>query len=93
MYVVAIIAAAGQGRRFGGAMPKQLVEIGGRTLLQRSVDAFAQSDRVSEILVAAPAGAGPEFTAALDGHGKPLRAVPGGERRQDSVANAFDAVP
>ena len=93
MYVVAIIAAGGQGRRFGAATPKQLVAVGGRTLLQRSVDAFARCDRVREIIVAAPPEAGGEFTAGLDSGGKPLRSVTGGARRQDSVANAFDAVP
>ncbi len=93
MYVVAIIAAAGQGRRFGSAQPKQLVRIGGRTLLERSVEAFARCARVDELIVATPAGAGPEFIEGLDAHGKTLRAVPGGNRRQDSVANAFDAAP
>ena len=93
MYVVAIIAAAGQGRRFGSALPKQLVRVGGRTLLERSVDAFARCPRVNELIVATPPGAGSSFTAGLAGCGKPLRAVAGGTRRQDSVANAFDAAP
>lgn len=93
MYVVAIIAAAGQGRRFGSAQPKQLIEVGGRTLLQRSVEAFARSPRVAEVIVATPPAAGAEFIAGLETFGKPLRAVAGGERRQDSVANAFDASP
>ncbi|MBI2219736.1 MAG: 2-C-methyl-D-erythritol 4-phosphate cytidylyltransferase [Acidobacteria bacterium] len=95
MYVVAIIAAAGEGRRFGAAVPKQFARVGGRTLLERSVAAFARCDRVNEIIVAGPAGAGPELMAGLEGcaGGKTLRAVAGGARRQDSVANAFDATP
>jgi 2-C-methyl-D-erythritol 4-phosphate cytidylyltransferase/2-C-methyl-D-erythritol 2,4-cyclodiphosphate synthase len=95
MYVVAIIAAAGEGRRFGAAVPKQLVRVAGRTLLERSVAAFARCDRVNEIIVATPAGAGPGFLAGLAeaAGGKPVRAVAGGARRQDSVANAFDAAP
>jgi 2-C-methyl-D-erythritol 4-phosphate cytidylyltransferase/2-C-methyl-D-erythritol 2,4-cyclodiphosphate synthase len=95
MYVVAIIAAAGQGRRFGSAVPKQLVRVGGRSLLERSVDAFARCSAVDEIIVAAPADAGSEFVDSLKGAaaGKKLHAVAGGERRQDSVANAFDATP
>jgi len=91
MHVVAIIAAAGQGRRFGSARPKQLIQVAGRTLLQRSVEAFARCPRVDELIVATPPGAGPNFTAGLESFGKPLRSVEGGERRQDSVANAFDA--
>lgn len=95
MYVVAIIAAAGQGRRFGSGMPKQLVRVGGQTLLERSVAAFASSARVDELIVARPVDAGPGFTEGLErvAAGKPLRVVAGGARRQDSVANAFDAAP
>ncbi len=93
MYVVAIIAAAGTGRRFGSAQPKQLVRVGGRTLLERSVEAFARSPRVDEVIVAAPPGADASFAAALPSCGKPVRAIEGGARRQDSVANAFDAAP
>jgi 2-C-methyl-D-erythritol 4-phosphate cytidylyltransferase/2-C-methyl-D-erythritol 2,4-cyclodiphosphate synthase len=91
MHVVAIIAAGGQGRRFGSSRPKQLIQVGGRTLLQRSVDAFARCPRVNELIVATPPGCDADFTAGLDALGKPLQLVQGGERRQDSVANAFDA--
>jgi 2-C-methyl-D-erythritol 4-phosphate cytidylyltransferase/2-C-methyl-D-erythritol 2,4-cyclodiphosphate synthase len=93
MYVVAIIAAAGLGRRFGSAQPKQLIQVGGRTLLQRSVDAFARSARVAELIVAIPREGPADFAAGLETFGKPLRTVAGGGRRQDSVANAFDAAP
>jgi 2-C-methyl-D-erythritol 4-phosphate cytidylyltransferase/2-C-methyl-D-erythritol 2,4-cyclodiphosphate synthase len=92
MYVVAIIAAAGQGRRFGSDAPKQLARLGGRTLLQRSIDAFARSDRVNEIIVATPAEAPAGFATSLQAS-VPIKTVRGGDRRQDSVANAFDAVP
>jgi 2-C-methyl-D-erythritol 4-phosphate cytidylyltransferase/2-C-methyl-D-erythritol 2,4-cyclodiphosphate synthase len=93
MHVVAIIAAAGQGRRFGSRQPKQLVRVAGRTLLERSVETFARNARVSELIVATPPGTAEQFTARLDGRGKPLTVVTGGARRQDSVANAFAAVP
>ena len=93
MYVVAIIAAAGEGRRFGSARPKQLIQVGGQTLLQRSVAAFARSSRVNEIIVATPRDLATDLAGGLNSFGKPLRAVAGGARRQDSVANAFDAAP
>src|SRR5512143_1731940 len=92
MRVAAIIAAAGQGRRFGSAVPKQLLSVGGRTLLERSVDAFAACRLVNEIVVALPAGLQADLTARFAGAAKPVRTVNGGERRQDSVANAFDAI-
>lgn len=94
MHVTAIIAAAGEGRRLGAALPKQLLDIGGRTILERSVAAFADHDRVDEVIVVLPAAlaaAPPEWLAASRPAPR-LRIVAGGERRQDSVANAFDRV-
>lgn len=91
MHVVAVIAAAGRGRRLGGGRPKQLLELGGRSLLQRSVDAFDRSPRVAEIVVAVPADLATSGALSLAGT-KPCRIVAGGARRQDSVANGFDAV-
>ena len=92
MHVTAIIAAGGSGRRLGAAVPKQLLEIGGRTILERSVEAFASHPRVTDVIVALPPdlmAAPPVWLAALP----EVRCVAGGARRQDSVAAAFDSVP
>jgi 2-C-methyl-D-erythritol 4-phosphate cytidylyltransferase/2-C-methyl-D-erythritol 2,4-cyclodiphosphate synthase len=105
MHVTAIIAAGGRGQRFGASQPKQLISVGGRPILERSVEAFASHPSVHAIVVALPqalvddppAYLRPATAAALrEGNGvawrgKPLRIVTGGERRQDSVANAFRA--
>jgi 2-C-methyl-D-erythritol 4-phosphate cytidylyltransferase / 2-C-methyl-D-erythritol 2,4-cyclodiphosphate synthase len=93
MFVSAIIAAGGRGRRLAAAgVPKQLLEIGGRSLLQRSVEAFLDCDRVHEIVVVVPSKLAEAPPPYLGGAAKPLRVVVGGERRQDSVANGFAAV-
>ncbi len=92
MRVVAIIAAGGRGARLGRAVPKQLVEIGGRSILQRSIDAFEAGGRVGEIIVAAPREWVADAPKYARGGRTPLRLVAGGDRRQDSVANAFDTV-
>jgi len=92
MYVAAIVAAGGSGRRFGGARPKQLIDVAGRTVLERSVRAFLDHPRVDEVVVALPADLASSPPAFLGGAPKPLRVVAGGERRQDSVANAFAAI-
>lgn len=92
MHVTAIIAAGGRGARFGGARPKQLLTLGGRPILQRSIDAFVASDRVSDMIVALPAELAAHPPAYLRGAAKPIDIVEGGERRQDSVANAFARV-
>jgi 2-C-methyl-D-erythritol 4-phosphate cytidylyltransferase / 2-C-methyl-D-erythritol 2,4-cyclodiphosphate synthase len=94
MHVTAIIAAGGSGRRLGASVPKQLLDVGGRTLLERSIEAFRSHPAVDEVIVAVPAdmlAAPPSCLAWLDG-ARDVRLVAGGERRQDSVANAFAAV-
>ena len=37
---IALIPAAGTGSRFGAGKPKQYVEIGGKTVLQHTLDTF-----------------------------------------------------
>jgi 2-C-methyl-D-erythritol 4-phosphate cytidylyltransferase / 2-C-methyl-D-erythritol 2,4-cyclodiphosphate synthase len=90
MHVTAIIAAGGAGRRLGASVPKQLLDIGGRTMLAQSVRAFTSHVRVTDVIVVLPPGvseSGPD-AASIPG----ARVVTGGARRQDSVANGFDAV-
>jgi 2-C-methyl-D-erythritol 4-phosphate cytidylyltransferase/2-C-methyl-D-erythritol 2,4-cyclodiphosphate synthase len=90
--VAAIIAAGGQGRRLGAGTPKQLLTLGGRTILERSIAPFVSHPRVSDILVALPpevVASPPSFLASLAPR---VRLVAGGARRQDSVARAFDAI-
>ncbi len=91
MHVTAIIAAGGAGRRLGAAVPKQMLEIGGRTILERSVTAFTSHPRVTEVIVALPAELAAAPPAWLRQHDS-VRVVEGGARRQDSVAAAFDRV-
>jgi 2-C-methyl-D-erythritol 4-phosphate cytidylyltransferase/2-C-methyl-D-erythritol 2,4-cyclodiphosphate synthase len=90
MHVTAIIAAGGAGRRLGAGRPKQLLDIGGRTMLERSTAAFAGHPRVSDVIVVLPSlGEDSDGEPAIGG----ATLVKGGARRQDSVANGFDAVP
>lgn len=90
--VTAIIAAGGSGTRLGAGRPKQLMVLGGVTILQRAVAAFDRCARVDEIvLVLPPALVGGPPLADAPG-GTPLRVVAGGPRRQDSVARGFEAV-
>jgi 2-C-methyl-D-erythritol 4-phosphate cytidylyltransferase/2-C-methyl-D-erythritol 2,4-cyclodiphosphate synthase len=91
MHVTAIIAAGGRGARFGGARPKQLLVLDGRTLLERSVEAFLAHPSIDEVVVALPPDIAADPPAYLLGAAKPLRTVAGGARRQDSVSNAFAA--
>jgi 2-C-methyl-D-erythritol 4-phosphate cytidylyltransferase/2-C-methyl-D-erythritol 2,4-cyclodiphosphate synthase len=91
MHVTAIIAAGGAGLPLGAGVPKQLLEVGATSILQRSVSAFGNHPDVDEVIVSLP----PELAAAPpiepdDGWG--FKVVVGGARRQDSVANAFKVI-
>ena len=92
MFVSAIIAAGGRGARFGGETPKQLLTLGGRSILHRTIDAFVASPSVDELVVALPRELAESPPAYLRDAAKPTRVVTGGERRQDSVANAFRCI-
>ena len=88
MFVSVIVAAGGSGTRLGAATPKQLLDIGGQSMLARSIGAFDAHARVSEIVVVLPQGAVDEAILS----NKPAQVIAGGPRRQDSVANGFTRV-
>jgi 2-C-methyl-D-erythritol 4-phosphate cytidylyltransferase/2-C-methyl-D-erythritol 2,4-cyclodiphosphate synthase len=90
VHVSAIIAAGGRGARFAAGRPKQLLMLGGIPILRRSVDAFMQSDAIADVVVALPAEIAANPPEYLTRAAKPLEIVEGGERRQDSVARAFE---
>lgn len=48
---IAIILAGGVGSRFGADKPKQFLEIGGRMVIERTIDAFEHHGRIDEIAV------------------------------------------
>jgi 2-C-methyl-D-erythritol 4-phosphate cytidylyltransferase / 2-C-methyl-D-erythritol 2,4-cyclodiphosphate synthase len=92
MRVVAIVAAGGRGTRLGAGVPKQLLTIGGESILRRSVRLFTEHARIDEVVVVLPPDLAGDVPADLDLPGKPVRVVAGGARRQDSVRHGFDAV-
>jgi len=88
MFVSVIVAAGGSGTRLGAGTPKQLLDIGGQSMLVRTVGAFASHLRVSEIVVVLPTASMGEAISST----KPVHIVAGGARRQDSVAHGFARV-
>jgi len=88
VHVSAIIAAGGRGARFGGTQPKQLQPLAGVPILKRTVDVFLNGYAFDEVVVALPSDLVANPPAYLDD----VIVVEGGERRQDSVANAVRAV-
>ena len=89
VYVCAIIAAGGRGSRFGAGQPKQLLMLGGRPILQRSVEAFTRCAAIDQVVVAVPAELVASPPPYLLNDGSRVTIVEGGGRRQDSVARAF----
>src|SRR3954453_5585832 len=77
---VALLVAAGRGERLGTGGPKAFVMLGGRPMLQWSIDALSRVDEVDRIVVALPPGV----------HAPPgTIGVPGGEQRSHSVRAAL----
>src|SRR6266540_2141714 len=89
MFVSAILAAGGRGTRLGSAVPKQLLHVGDRSVLQRSFDTIDAHANIHEIVIALPADLAAAPPPFLISSRKPVRIVDGGARRQDSVARAF----
>ncbi len=92
--VLAIIPAAGAGRRMGGARAKQFLEIGGRPLLALTLDPFQRCPSVDGIVVVVPAeeiAYCREEIVARFGLDKVGRVVAGGEYRQESVRLGLEA--
>jgi 2-C-methyl-D-erythritol 4-phosphate cytidylyltransferase len=79
---VALVVAAGRGERLGSARPKAFVIVGGRPMLEWSVDVLREVPAIEQIVVALPVGEDPP--AGCIG-------VPGGAVRAASVAAALAA--
>lgn len=92
MYVTAIIVAGGRGVRVGGGVPKQLLAIGGASILRHSVLACDGHPAVNELVVVLPADLIPTGEVLVGETQRPCRIVSGGVRRQDSVRAGFAAV-
>lgn len=88
-----VIPAAGRGARFGGDIPKQYLEVAGRTVLMHTLDALLSHPRIAGAMVAVSAG-DVRWAAGEPGlHGKPVLTCIGGDSRAASVANALAALP
>ena len=85
--MVAVVLGGGAGNRFGAAMPKQLLTLGGKTLVERCVTAFSQAPGVDEVLLVMPSAYAAE-AARLARH-QVSAVIEGGVTRSDSVRNAL----
>ena len=85
----AIIPAAGSGDRLGQSIPKSLVVINGKTLIQRAVESILP--HVDEVIIAAPKDFELEISGLFSDN-KKIKVISGGELRSKSVAAALSQV-
>jgi ribitol-5-phosphate 2-dehydrogenase (NADP+) / D-ribitol-5-phosphate cytidylyltransferase len=92
MRTVAVVLAAGSGERFGTDVPKQLLPLAGRALIEHSVAAFEQAPGVDAILVVMAAGHAGRARDMLTGNGyrKLTKVITGGRTRVESTRRAID---
>ncbi|HET9079397.1 MAG TPA: 2-C-methyl-D-erythritol 4-phosphate cytidylyltransferase [Trebonia sp.] len=91
--MVAVVLGGGTGTRFGAALPKQLLTLGGKTLVEHCVAAFAGVPRnddgpgIDEILLVMPSSYHDEAKRLVGGQVSAI--IEGGATRSDSVRNAL----
>ena len=94
MRMVAVVLGGGIGQRVGAALPKQLLRLGGRTLVEHCVAAFEQAPGVDEILVVMAAGYVEQVRDMLAAgrFAKVSGVIAGGVARSDSTRVALAAI-
>ena len=94
MNVCAIIPAGGQGTRMGGTVPKQFQALKGKPVLHYTLRTLQESDLIDSLVLVVPEKE--LVNARADWLNRPpvvKQVVVGGEKRQDSVFNGYQALP
>lgn len=90
---VAVILAGGVGSRLGADKPKQFLEIGGRMVIERSVDAFERHKGIDEVAIVM----NPEYVGKMEEivkrneWTKVSKVLKGGAERYMSTLSAIEA--
>jgi len=86
---IGVILAGGTGSRVGGEVPKQLLNLAGRPLMEHSVAAFQQADGIDEIIVVMQPDHLAQAWAIASRYPKATRVLPGGANRSASTVVAL----
>ncbi|MEJ1090050.1 2-C-methyl-D-erythritol 4-phosphate cytidylyltransferase, partial [Microbacterium sp. Mu-80] len=91
---VAVILAGGIGVRVGLGIPKQLIKIAGKAIVEHTLEVTNASPVIDEIMIVMNAGAIEQLDSLKDPERFPklTRIIPGGETRNDSTQAALDAL-
>ena len=93
MRMVAVVLGGGVGQRLGAGRPKQLITLGGTTLIERCVAAFEAAPGVDEILVVMARGYTGQVEALRGNRYRKVAAViEGGLTRPESTRVALAAI-
>ncbi|MCG8486832.1 MAG: 2-C-methyl-D-erythritol 4-phosphate cytidylyltransferase [Chromatiales bacterium] len=84
----AVVPAAGVGRRMGGAVPKQYLDLCGRKIIDHTLERLLSHPRISGVCVALSAEDGYWESCEHHNHPNVIRTA-GGEERYHSVHNAL----
>ena len=93
--IYAVIVAGGSGTRMGGPTPKQFLPLGGRPILQRTIENFSLAFPDAEILVVLPEEHFGTWMSLCEKYNFVCRQhlIKGGITRFHSVKNALEKVP
>ncbi len=92
--VAALVLGAGRGERLGHALPKAFVPLAGRTLIEHSIRALAESGSIDSIVpVLAPGERTRWKDLGLESIQGLTDPVDGGAERQDSMQAGLEALP
>ena len=89
--IAAVVVAAGRGKRFGGALPKQYQALGGQPLLRHSLATLAGHPAVGAVRAVIDPADRALYDEAADGLGL-LEPVAGGAERQESVHHGLESL-
>lgn len=88
---VALVVGAGEGRRFGGEVPKQYCSLAGQPVMRRSLVAFLEHPEVTSVQAVINPGHRAFYDEAARGLGLP-DPVDGGASRQESVVRGLESL-
>lgn len=88
----AVLLAAGRSTRMGGSRSKVLEELGGRPALCRSLEVLDRCPLIGEICLVCREQDRADMLPLTSGLNTPVRVVPGGAQRQDSVEQGVEAL-
>src|ERR1700685_2092822 len=91
MRMVAAVLGGGTGQRIGAPLPKQLLRLGGRTLVEHCVAGFEPAPGIDEVLVLMASGYVEQVRAMLadGGYRKVTAVIEGGATRSQSTRVAL----